>query len=39
MAVETQRMEDFRLEATICKPITDDLEMQRSILELVATQF
>jgi nitric oxide reductase NorQ protein len=26
-------------EATICKPITDDLEMQRSILELVATQF
>jgi hypothetical protein len=26
-------------EATICRPITDDLEMQRSILELVNTQF
>lgn len=26
-------------EATICKPITDDLEMQRSILEIIATQF
>jgi nitric oxide reductase NorQ protein len=26
-------------EATICKPITDDLEMQRSIVEIIATQF
>ncbi len=26
-------------EATICKPITDDVDMQRSIMELVATQF
>ena len=26
-------------EATICKPITDDLDMQRSIVEIVATQF
>lgn len=26
-------------EATICKPITDDLEMQRSITEIIATQF
>ncbi|MCU0280503.1 MAG: CbbQ/NirQ/NorQ/GpvN family protein [Acidimicrobiia bacterium] len=26
-------------EATICKPITDDGDMQRSIMELVATQF
>lgn len=26
-------------QATICKPITDDLEMQRSIVEIVATQF
>ena len=26
-------------EATICKPITDDIEMQRSILEIVHTQF
>ncbi len=26
-------------EATICKPITDDIEMQRSILEIVSTQF
>jgi nitric oxide reductase NorQ protein len=26
-------------EATICKPITDDIEMQRSIIEIIATQF
>lgn len=26
-------------EATICKPITDDVEMQRSIIEIIATQF
>jgi nitric oxide reductase NorQ protein len=26
-------------EATICKPITDDLEMQRSTVEILATQF
>ncbi len=26
-------------QATICKPITDDLDMQRSIVEIVATQF
>ena len=26
-------------EATICKPITDDVEMQRSIVEIIATQF
>lgn len=26
-------------EAAICKPITDDLEMQRSIMEIIATQF
>ena len=26
-------------ESTICKPITDDVEMQRSILEIIATQF
>ena len=26
-------------ESTICKPITDDLEMQRSIVEIIATQF
>ncbi|MEW6581365.1 MAG: CbbQ/NirQ/NorQ/GpvN family protein [Actinomycetota bacterium] len=26
-------------EATICKPITDDTEMQRSIVEIIATQF
>ena len=26
-------------EATICKPITDDQEMQRSIVEIIATQF
>ena len=26
-------------EATICKPITDDIDMQRSIVEIVATQF
>jgi len=26
-------------EATICKPITDDHEMQRSIIEIIATQF
>jgi len=26
-------------EATICKPITDDLEMQRSIIEIINTQF
>ena len=26
-------------QATICKPITDDLDMQRSIIEIVATQF
>jgi nitric oxide reductase NorQ protein len=26
-------------ESTICKPITDDVEMQRSIIEIIATQF
>lgn len=26
-------------EATICRPITDDLEMQRSIVEIIHTQF
>ena len=26
-------------QATICKPITDDLDMQPSIIELIATQF
>jgi nitric oxide reductase NorQ protein len=26
-------------EAAICKPITDDAEMQRSIMEIIATQF
>ena len=26
-------------ESTICKPITDDLDMQRSIVEIIATQF
>ena len=26
-------------QATICRPITDDVEMQRSILEIVSTQF
>jgi nitric oxide reductase NorQ protein len=26
-------------QATICKPITDDLDMQRSIIEIIATQF
>jgi nitric oxide reductase NorQ protein len=26
-------------ESTICKPITDDVEMQRSIVEIIATQF
>lgn len=26
-------------ESTICKPITDDVEMQRSILEIIRTQF
>jgi nitric oxide reductase NorQ protein len=26
-------------ESTICKPITDDAEMQRSIIEIIATQF
>jgi nitric oxide reductase NorQ protein len=26
-------------ESTICKPITDDMEMQRSIVEIIATQF
>lgn len=26
-------------EATICRPITDDAEMQRSIVEIIATQF
>lgn len=26
-------------ESTICKPITDDAEMQRSILEIIRTQF
>jgi nitric oxide reductase NorQ protein len=26
-------------ESTICKPITDDLEMQRSIVEIIHTQF
>lgn len=26
-------------DATICKPITDDVEMQRSITEIIATQF
>jgi nitric oxide reductase NorQ protein len=26
-------------EATICKPITDDTDMQRSIVEIIATQF
>jgi nitric oxide reductase NorQ protein len=26
-------------EATICRPITDDLEMQRSIVEIINTQF
>jgi len=25
--------------STICKPITDDVEMQRSIVEIIATQF
>jgi len=26
-------------EAAICRPITDDLEMQRSIIEIIGTQF
>ena len=26
-------------EAAICRPITDDVEMQRSIMEIIATQF
>ncbi len=26
-------------EATICRPITDDVEMQRSIVEIISTQF
>jgi nitric oxide reductase NorQ protein len=26
-------------EAALCRPITDDLEMQRSIIEIIATQF
>ncbi len=26
-------------EAAICRPITDDIEMQRSIMEIIATQF
>jgi nitric oxide reductase NorQ protein len=26
-------------EATICRPITDDVEMQRSIIEIIGTQF
>jgi len=25
--------------STICRPITDDVEMQRSIIEIIATQF
>ena len=34
-----RRRADAACEATICKPITDDLEMQRSIVEIIATQF
>ena len=26
-------------EATLCRPITDDVEMQRSIIEIIGTQF